>query len=143
MSEFAHSGDLNFGLNWWCASTGMCGEASGMGNGLKQPHAITTEHPAHDPVAKPAHYNQGAVECIDAIESALGPEGFAAYLRGTLIAYAWRAGRKGDAVEDLKKGRYHLDREIARREGVPAPGKKLDFSFKESATPRGPAGHES
>jgi hypothetical protein len=28
--------------------------------------------------------------------------------------YIARAGRKGDAVEDLKKARFYLDREIAR-----------------------------
>ena len=38
-----------------------------------------------DPVNHPAHYTQGSVECIDAIESALGPDGFVAFLRGQVI----------------------------------------------------------
>lgn len=57
----------------------------------------------HDPVFHPSHYTQGSVECIAAIESALGPEGFPAFLRGQCIKYAWRLGRKGDAVEDAGK----------------------------------------
>jgi Protein of unknwon function (DUF3310) len=42
-------------------------------------------------VSHPAHYNQGDVECIDAIRSALGREGYIAWLRGTIIKYQWRA----------------------------------------------------
>lgn len=30
------------------------------------------------------------------------------------MARIWRAGQKGDAVEDLKKARWYLDREIER-----------------------------
>jgi hypothetical protein len=37
-----------------------------------------------DMVNHPPHY-QGKVECIDAIEAALGPDGFAAYCRGNAI----------------------------------------------------------
>ena len=35
---------------------------------------------------------------------------------GNAIKYIWRAGQKGDALEDLKKARWYLDREIQRRE---------------------------
>lgn len=30
------------------------------------------------------------------------------------LKYLWRAGLKGDAVEDMKKARWYLDREIER-----------------------------
>lgn len=33
---------------------------------------------------------------------------------GNAMKYIWRAGLKGDAIEDLKKARWYLDREIAR-----------------------------
>ena len=69
-----------------------------------------------DMVNQPPHYTAGTVECIEAIESALGPEGFAAYCRGQVIKYTWRTGRKGDAVEDLKKARWYLNRLIERME---------------------------
>ena len=36
-----------------------------------------------DMVNNPTHYTHGAIECIDAIEAALGPEGFIAFLRET------------------------------------------------------------
>lgn len=35
---------------------------------------------------------------------------------GNALKYIWRADLKGDAVEDLKKARWYLDREISRRE---------------------------
>jgi DNA-binding PadR family transcriptional regulator len=62
-----------------------------------------------DMVNHPPHY-QGSIECIDAIESALGPDGFRAYCRGTAMKYAWRAGKKGDAAEDMAKGAWYLSR---------------------------------
>lgn len=33
---------------------------------------------------------------------------------GNAVKYIWRAGQKGDAVEDLKKARWYIDREIIR-----------------------------
>jgi hypothetical protein len=35
---------------------------------------------------------------------------------GNAMKYIWRAGQKGDALEDLRKARFYLDREIKRRE---------------------------
>jgi hypothetical protein len=65
-----------------------------------------------DMVNHPPHY-QGKVECIDAIEAALGPDGFAAYCRGNAIKYSFRAGRKGPCEQDIAKARWYLDRVIA------------------------------
>lgn len=36
---------------------------------------------------------------------------------GNALKYISRAGRKGDALEDLKKARWYIDREIARLGG--------------------------
>lgn len=69
-------------------------------------------HADADMVNHPPHY-QGKVECIDAIEAALGPDGFAAYCRGNAIKYSFRAGRKGPAGEDLAKARWYLERVAA------------------------------
>lgn len=38
---------------------------------------------------------------------------------GNAMKYIWRAGLKIDAIEDLKKARWYIDREIARRESMP------------------------
>ena len=66
-----------------------------------------------DMVNRPPHY-QGKVEVIDAIESALGEEGFKAYCRGNALKYISRAGKKGDAEEDIRKAIWHLERWITK-----------------------------
>ena len=60
-----------------------------------------------DPTS-PAHYQQGDVECIDALRSALGKEGFESYCQGNILKYCWRFRHKGGA-EDLKKAQIYLD----------------------------------
>lgn len=72
----------------------------------------STEHRDHDPVNHPAHYTQGKIECIEAIESALGQEGFRAFLRGQVMKYIWRGPHKTKALEDYKKTAWYLDRLI-------------------------------
>jgi hypothetical protein len=37
---------------------------------------------------------------------------------GNAMKYIWRAGQKGSALEDLRKARWYLDREIRRIEGA-------------------------
>lgn len=60
-----------------------------------------------DSVNKPSHYTGGSVECIDGIRAALG-EGFVSYCRGNVLKYVWRCGKKGDALEDLRKAAKYL-----------------------------------
>ena len=63
-----------------------------------------------DMVNHPPHYqSNNGVECIEAIEAALG-DGFESYLRGTAIKYLWRAGKKWDTVEDINKAIWYLER---------------------------------
>lgn len=64
-----------------------------------------------DVVDHPQHYNAhpSGVECIDVVEH-MG------FNLGNAIKYVWRADLKGDAVEDLRKARWYLDREIDRRQ---------------------------
>ena len=66
----------------------------------------------HDPVKRPRHYNNGSVECIDAIRAALGDEGFQAYCQGNVLKYLWRHKYKGKPVEDLRKCTWYLQRLI-------------------------------
>ena len=63
-----------------------------------------------DAVNHPSHYTQGSIECIDAIASALGHEAFVQFLRGQVIKYMWRLGRKGDALKDAEKGKWYASR---------------------------------
>jgi len=65
-----------------------------------------------DPVNHPAHYKAGGVETIDFIEAK-----DLNYRLGNVVKYVARAGRKAtDPIEDLKKARWYLDREISVRE---------------------------
>ncbi len=66
--------------------------------------------PPHDPVNRPKHYttHPSGVECITVTEHMN-------FCLGNAMKYIWRAGEKGDALEDLKKARWYLDREITRR----------------------------
>jgi Protein of unknwon function (DUF3310) len=84
---------------------------------LRRP-AIAAE-PAVDLVNHPPHYTQGAVECIDALEAALGREGFVSFLRGQVIKYQWRLGLKGDALEDARKAAWYGARLVATLEKAP------------------------
>jgi hypothetical protein len=63
-----------------------------------------------DNVNSPSHYNQGKVECIDAIEAAtLKLTGIEAVCTGNAIKYLWRWKEKG-GIEDLKKARWYMNR---------------------------------
>ena len=65
---------------------------------------------ATDPVSRPLHYttHPSGIECIDVTEHF-------PFCLGNVIKYVWRHQQKG-GVEDLKKARWYLDREIARQE---------------------------
>jgi hypothetical protein len=65
-----------------------------------------------DPVNHPQHYTQGEVECIDAIRSALGDDGFRAYCRGQVIKYTWRCEHKGNPQQDLAKANWYMQQLI-------------------------------
>ena len=59
-----------------------------------------------DVVNKPKHYNQGTIECIDAIEAMLTHEEFVGYLRGNSLKYRWRFRFK-NGKEDLLKAEWY------------------------------------
>ena len=68
-----------------------------------------------DNVSHPPHYANGwsnGAEVIDLAENL-------SFCAGNVVKYVCRAGRKdpGKHVEDLKKARWYIDREIARVEG--------------------------
>lgn len=64
-----------------------------------------------DPVNKPMHYNQGGIECIDAIQASMTDEQFAAYCKGNIMKYLWRYENK-NKKQDLLKAEWYLRRLI-------------------------------
>ena len=78
----------------------------------KAPKEVTT--PIDTDVKKemvdhPAHYNRGKYEAIDIIESLEMN-----FNLGNALKYLFRAGHKDDIIQDLKKAKWYLEREIQR-----------------------------
>lgn len=75
--------------------------------------------PEVDWVHHPPHYKSdihcrscgATIECIDIIEKM-------SLVRGTAIKYLWRAGKKLNLVEDLKKAVWYIQREIETLEAM-------------------------
>ena len=67
----------------------------------------------HSEVDHPGHYNQGYIECIDAIEVACkNLSGLEAFCTGNAIKYLWRWKAKG-GVHDLKKAQWYINKLIS------------------------------
>lgn len=64
----------------------------------------------NDPVNNPKHYtaHPSGIDCIEITEHM-------SFCLGNAFKYIWRADLKHDAVEDLRKARWYLDREIQKR----------------------------
>ena len=65
---------------------------------------------SNDPVNHPKHYTDhpSGIECIQITEH-MG------FCLGNAIKYIWRADLKNDAIEDLKKAVWYIEREIKKR----------------------------
>ena len=65
----------------------------------------------NDAVNHPAHYtgHPSGIECIQVTEHMN-------FCVGNAVKYLWRAGLKGNAVEDLRKAAWYIEREIKRLE---------------------------
>ncbi len=86
-----------------------CDAGCVLGRGHAQP-CRTPKQVLADAVHHPTHYTDhpSGVECI-AIAEHMG------FNLGNVVKYVWRhEGKNG--LEDLRKARWYLDREIARRE---------------------------
>ncbi len=73
---------------------------------------ITRENITTDNVNHPAHYTShpSGVEVIQIVEHMN-------FCLGNAIKYIMRCDGKNDAIEDLKKAVWYLEREITKREG--------------------------
>ena len=89
-----------------------------MASANRERRRATERRAGSDDVNHPPHYTShpSGVECIDIVEHFT-------FCVGNTIKYCWRAGLKGAPqelaaknLEDLRKARWYLDREIARLE---------------------------
>lgn len=64
----------------------------------------------NDPVNHPLHYTDhpSGIECIQITEH-MG------FCLGNAIKYIWRADLKNDAIEDLEKAKWYIERELQKR----------------------------
>ena len=89
-----------------------------------------------DPVNHPTHYcaHHSGVECIQITEHMN-------FCLGNAVKYIWRAGLKGESLEDLRKARWYIEREIARIgkcvEVPPIPELTLDGTVFNFTPPKG------
>ena len=85
----------------------------------KDPQTCPTACLGTDNVNHPSHYTDGKIETIDFIE-----DKNLNFNLGNVVKYVSRCGKKKSkgksiedkALEDLKKARFYLEREIANRE---------------------------
>lgn len=83
---------------------------------LKMTFSDNTKDVKTNPVVDhPPHYNQGGIECIDAIKAALTPEEFRGFCKGNALKYVWRERYKNGGV-DLEKSNWYLLRLLASGE---------------------------
>lgn len=75
-------------------------------------HAVGGGEQVFDPVARPSHYNQDGIECIDAVKASMSREEFKGYCKGNAMKYLWRYTYKDKPKEDLKKAQWYLNKLI-------------------------------
>jgi hypothetical protein len=83
---------------------------------VAKPKKVKTK-PVNDPVNSPAHYTAGGIETIEYIKAKLSPEEFIGYLKGNVIKYTSRAGKKQDTIQDLEKAQWYMNRQIKELKG--------------------------
>lgn len=68
---------------------------------------------AGDEVNSPKHYTNhpSGIECIQITEH-MG------FNLGNALKYIWRCDLKRNAIQDLEKAKWYIEREIAKRKGV-------------------------
>ena len=60
-------------------------------------------------VNHPSHYNQGGIECIDAMISAFGVEMVRSFCICNAFKYLWRHAHK-NGLEDLAKASFYINK---------------------------------
>ena len=67
------------------------------------------EGDAPDMVSHPSHYNQGGIECLDAMQAAYGKEATATFCLTNAFKYLWRTEHK-NGLQDIDKAIWYLNK---------------------------------
>lgn len=63
-----------------------------------------------DMIHSPKHYNQGSIECIDAMISAFGNDAVRDFCKINAFKYIWRLGHKDEEAQEIGKIKWYLDK---------------------------------
>lgn len=70
----------------------------------------------HEMVDHPSHYNQGSMECIDAMVGAYGNKEVAIFSKINAFKDLWRLGHKDDEAQEIGKIKWYLDKYLELKE---------------------------
>ena len=78
-------------------------------------------------VDHPSHYNQGSIECIDAMLSAFGKDEVKSFCKLNAFKYIWRSKFKRD-LEDIKKANWYISKfvELSKPDGTSETGERRE-----------------
>lgn len=63
-----------------------------------------------DNVNHPPHYTSTKVEVIDTLQGSLSEDEYLGFLKGNVIKYVLRAGKKQNTIEDLNKAIWYINK---------------------------------
>lgn len=94
-----------------CLIKGVCTPVTGRfkenPDALEEAYRILRPDDNDDKVNHPSHYNQGGIECIDAMVSAFGKEAVGNFCICNAFKYVWRTKQK-NGIEDVDKAVWYL-----------------------------------
>lgn len=98
------TGQLNCGSD----VQGRCDDCGAPAGEFHEPHCRYIKQPVD--AINPSHYRQGGIEAIDALEASMTREEHIGYLKGQVMRYLWRLGRKDDPAQEAGKALWYAER---------------------------------
>lgn len=100
-----------------CKDNGVCPlyrpgvncDASGSDVDVKNAYRVLREARINEIVHHPSHYNQGGIECLDAMMAAYGKEATATFCLTNAFKYLWRTEHK-NGIQDIDKAIWYLNK---------------------------------
>ncbi len=89
----------------------VCTDENCVGSLINNCKLYITDIKGENNVDHPTHYNQGGIECIDAMEAAYGTEVVIAFCMCNAFKYQWRFNSK-NGREDILKSQWYQNKMI-------------------------------